>query len=230
MVQLNKKSGLSNPRSFETLDDIGRKRSRGFAMIGLLALAPFLLAVFFVAAKMSRFAFEHTRIQSLCEQNLFQMQDGQAQRLNDLLELNPEALELRLDYERTKFDLGIAEAEQNHVLAGRLTARLIKIRKDRKALDKKQKSYLAEAESLRATQELRLSTALRKNSPRTKAPRLQVRADKPDDLAPIYKVLPDFPKIQTARSDYHWQDYRFHCAVTIEPRFGVYRARLTEVL
>lgn len=215
-----------------------RKRSGGFALVGFLTMMPALLAIFLATASMALLVREFTRTQTVCKNHLFNMQDDISKQLNKLINLNPKALKLRLQYKRAKKQFLMAAASGNPVRIAMAEARLVAIELERSVLDTQQNNIITQANSISHSSTIKLRHELKQQQIEVELKSLAIRPDILGDLAPAYITLPNFRQKQTVHAQYFWKmpswiknqetEFFFACAASIEKRSDFYRATLVE--
>jgi hypothetical protein len=230
MVQPEISKPLRRQRETSSQPNSQREGSQGFALVGLITLMPVLMALLLGVIAFTQKIVSHQKTQSTCEKNLFKMQDRLAGHMNRLTALNPKALALRVRFINDSTRLAAATLSLNAPLIALYTTRVGKVVSERSKLDRRQKQILRKARLEVERQKVYLRMQLLTYGPQVTAPPPQMEPDFRYDIAPLYFAKPNLEHVQTARASYRQGDQRYKCAVTVESRTGVFRARLTEVL
>lgn len=186
----------------------------------------------------------------LCRRLLAQGLERSAVHMKDLLDLNPEALKLRLEEQSARTGLALATARLDPISAAAFRAWLKKIRAQKILLDRRQRLHLRLANAeLRRTQSSafralnRATDSFQRRSARAAAPVEAALAPDRPDLAPLWHPVPGFETAQTLKQEWLHQfelkgsSGKFmaskgrredSCSVTLVPTGSRWRARIAE--
>ena len=227
------------------------KNDRGFASIYCL-FAVGLFSMMLVTTSFVRFAFESkTDFRYFCFQDLKDAQKHLVDGETALLKLNPLATTLRLQLKILYISLAAAVASENVPLVIQIQKTIQQTKQEQRALDTRQKWLIRSVQlfagsklnlslmSLRQkqVQQSRIWSALLQISEsvttNTLNPHLSISPDVAGDVAPVYRLDPDFETQQTIKA--HWsiwffaksefqrlisthQNWSFECAVRPEQK------------
>ncbi|MCB0350115.1 MAG: hypothetical protein KDD38_02960 [Bdellovibrionales bacterium] len=227
---------MRHKRTHNTQHEDARKRSRGFALIGMLVFLPVLLAIILGLYISSKWMVTYTNKQSLCENQLFHQQQELADELNNLFALNKEARLLQVANKMALLKLATATATGNMVAIAAAEKYLYKITQKKKVLEGKQDKIISAIKVQHARAQLYLRKTLIKNNPRVTLPAAQIRKENPNEVGSPYETLPNFSVQQRAHVLYtiHLtippekpKRKDFICSASIADRAGTFRATLS---
>lgn len=189
-----------------------RTAQEGFATVMLLSLLPLLLAGGFALFCAFGFLKSDLATLNICRAKQMEVQNKVGRNLAKLLALNPRALKLRLAEARAEKALAAAMESGNPAAIAAAEAYLLSVQMRRQALDLRQRSLIATANSWLVNGSQNLQRELRQewwrhnsnlsswlqNSLQLKPPMVPTLAVKPDlpEVAPLYELQPDFAEAQ----------------------------------
>lgn len=186
--------------------------NRGFALTFLLALLPVFLALFtaLFAAHQIDHRVRHGR--TACLKSLWSAQRQAASALDQLFELNPQAIALRAQEAAAQAVLSAAIASANPFAIAPAEANLARVQAQRGALAMRQALLIQQATSTLSTglQQARTSILAAPDEygqVMMGAPGLVRLAIRPDvaDIAPAYETLPQFERLQKVEQTWQTQ-------------------------
>jgi hypothetical protein len=205
-----------------------RKRSAGFSVVGLLTLMPLMMTLMLGGYAAILQIKEFSKNKNLCRHLLYYSHDIMSNWLNQLLALNPDAKKLRHKLKAAQIKLQVAIATGNAVRILTCERKIVEIQLEQARLDEKQKKLIQQVKNEQNRIRLNIKLNFENLRVETTIPELQIYADQPLAVAPIYLVPNDFRKLQTGEAKYFIDNHSQLCRASIEPRGLYYRATLVE--
>lgn len=195
---------------------------RGFVLVFMIGLLPFLLSLMFFIKEVGLVQLEYSQKLHTCREKILETQQILGRAITRLMRLNPKAKRLRR--ERKVVDkvvrstIGVPVAHE----AARIAQAIVIARQIALKLEQTQIQTRAILEANRSLNTLRSE----KNS-NWDAPKLAIRATPPLDLSPSYETLPNFEHRQSITVRMQTKNaVPLECSATLEKEFNRWRPKL----
>lgn len=227
-----------------------QSQDRGFILVALGTFLPLILAGAVLLAATSAFTERLESDRRLCRRLLAQGLERAGVHMKDLVDLNPEALKLRLEEQSAESGLALATARLDPISAAAFRAWIKKIRAQKLILDRRQRAHLRLANTeLKRTQTSALRAlnrsgdSFQQRSARTPHPVTAALTPDRPGRAPLWHPVPLFEREQTLKQAWLHQfelkgpSAKFmatkgrredSCSVTLVPEGSRWRARIAE--
>jgi hypothetical protein len=223
-----------------------RKRSRGFALVGLIAILPVALSFLSIVAAAAMVLKHDTQISALCDRETFQLQEAMAKKLDELLKLNPRAKKL---IEQKKDLQKCAETDPEPNTKAGCEAALAIVVVQQIILAAQQHIIIGTANTSAQISALKLQNEIKNEHPRVIEHDLQVWPKQLIEIAPEYNPVSHFSEAQRIEVHYstslaaivdstllkilgvhsiHKSNLSRACAATIVKSGNKYKAQLAE--
>jgi hypothetical protein len=176
---------------------------------------------------------EATRLQSLCESELFHAYEVYAEKMTELQNLNPKALRLRQQLKQAQLMLQAALISGNAVRIATAERRLAQVEFARTELAATQNKIFTSIQMAREQNLVRIRHRFYPDIKALAVPHLAVHADVPGDIAPVYLENTPYENNQAATLHYYLREPLHgrrtttrECRVSLEKRRTRYMPKL----
>lgn len=220
-------------------------QDRGFILGGMLVLLPLILLMLLCGTLLGGFLTLDQGLKKICREELWKIQDQEQQKIQNLLRLNPLALQLKVEHDLLLLKIAQATAAGRLEVAAYFAGKLQRNLSQRKRLERMQKFFLESSRLSKNRQIISLRQRLQKfaapmarSSYFTTQLLIQPSLFGPmsvrpafQDLAPPYELAESFSEKQalrlfwkvefrngpflSQRLPFHWKWER-ECGVTLE--------------